>query len=101
MDDCIERKSVVEYLEKLKAQSKSIKGKIFFNVMIDSINSLQAANVRDDVHGEWKFTVRMADGGVGKCSICGKEIVFNSFRRHTSYHFCPNCGARMDGGDRQ
>ena len=34
-----------------------------------------------------------------KCSVCGRwaEQV-NNFPPYIKYNFCPNCGARMDGG---
>ncbi len=44
------------------------------------------------LHGHWEYGVRAAI-----CSECG-------FERHLDHNFgraiaCPNCGARMDGGD--
>lgn len=101
MADYIERQTAVSRFEKLKEQADTMRDKLYLDGVLAVIDTLPAANVREDVQGEWKFAVRMADGGVGKCSICGKEIAFNSFRRHTSYHFCPNCGAQMDGGKEQ
>ena len=57
-------------------------------------------DVQPVVHGEW------IDGGVdgvgacdieyryNKCSVCGYEYSFPM-----KYNFCPNCGAKMDGGE--
>lgn len=57
---------------------------------------LPAADVAPVVHGRW------SDAGFGElpkhapygwaCSVCG-GISFNN-----EYIYCPNCGAKMDGG---
>ena len=49
---------------------------------------LPAADVVPVVHGWWKRYGR----NLGECSNCG-EIV------NIRYNYCPNCGAKMDGGD--
>ena len=51
------------------------------------IENHPAANVVEVRHGEWKFR-KSWDFFV--CSKCSFE--------HTNYsHYCPNCGAKMDG----
>lgn len=47
-----------------------------------------AADVAPVRHGRWKRYGR----NLGECSNCG-EIV------NIRYNYCPNCGAKMDGGD--
>ena len=51
-----------------------------------------AADVAPVWHGKW------GDNGIAgsmlvKCSVCGFDCGANSFS------YCPNCGAKMDGGD--
>ena len=51
------------------------------------------------VHGEWK-----AGGGIYYCSECGEGALYryigsynpDIYQKLTDY--CPNCGAKMDGG---
>ena len=31
------------------------------------------------------------------CSVCGEWLVIDRLVMNEKYHFCPNCGARMDG----
>ena len=62
----------------------------------EAIDSISAADVAPVVHGRW------SDAGFGElpkhapygwaCSVCG-GISFNN-----EYIYCPNCGAKMDGG---
>ena len=45
------------------------------------------------VHGEWVKSNphnRFMD-----CSVCG------FYQDHTTFNYCPNCGAKMDGGDKK
>ena len=63
---------------------------------IDAHPTIDAVPV---VHGEW--TVSRTDYGWNcvefpthcKCSQCGREIPYQD-----KDNFCPNCGAKMDGG---
>lgn len=51
-----------------------------------------AANVREDLQGEWLDTGDHTQ--IRYCSQCGVE--FNLYAYCKSYYnFCPNCGARM------
>ena len=50
-----------------------------------------AAYVAPVVHGRWKCH---GDCGVTECSACGWSIE----EYVGDYAYCPNCGARMDGG---
>lgn len=52
----------------------------------DDIDVLPTADVVEVVHGEW-----IDKGHYTYCSICNYE---NPHR----YNYCPECGARMDGG---
>ena len=54
------------------------------------------------VHGEWIvieddyfcFTTL-------ECSVCGEQYWFEEYddQMPPHYHYCPNCGAKMDGGN--
>ena len=69
----------------------------FMPHFIDDAPTVDAVEV---VHGEWEITeddylslVEM------KCSVCGESYGFEFFEDVTprNYHYCPNCGAKMDG----
>ena len=77
-------------------------------VMTYAIKSIPAADAAPVVHGRWTETdwVEMESGGheliktpkaALRCSNCR-----NCFKKELLWknNFCPNCGAKMDGGDR-
>lgn len=50
---------------------------------------------RPVVHGRWIAVKVPNEWDKGQCSVC--KSIFSSSVWGTKY--CPNCGARMDGGD--
>ena len=57
--------------------------------------------IRQVVHGEWeRIEDDFFDLVTFKCSVCGEEWCFEDYDDciPQNYHYCPNCGARMDGG---
>ena len=57
----------------------------------NTINSIPAADVTPVVHGRWI----MHDDEFGltcECSVCHIETMGDG-------NYCPNCGAKMDGGN--
>ena len=65
---------------------------------IDMIEDAPAADVVPVVHGRWLYnsypTVWYGSGEPPElvCSECEE-------RAYNTYNYCPNCGAKMDGGD--
>ena len=61
-----------------------------------------AADVAPVVHGRWKemhYEGGILDGtNFDRCSVCGYERVFDDPAFKTVFKYCPNCGAKMDGG---
>ena len=58
-----------------------------YDEAVSTVEEFLAADVAPVRHGRWKRYGK----NLGECSECG-EIV--SVRNH----YCPNCGAKMDGG---
>ena len=57
------------------------------------------------VHGRWISLTECANEGV-YCSICKKKVWKSDYawcskksRNKLRSNYCPNCGAKMDGGD--
>ena len=59
------------------------------------INALPSA---DAVQGEWIYDGQNFKGGLDwcHCSECGYKTSTNGL---SVYRYCPNCGAKMKGGD--
>lgn len=62
-----------------------------------ALNAVPTANVREDVQGEWMQVKTIGGSEFVRCDKCGyKEY---DHVKYTRFNFCPNCGARMAGGD--
>lgn len=79
--------------------------------MVGDIEDTPAADVAEVVHGSWiplreseitgwnpGFAGHDPIGGY-KCSNCNKEAVFDCNDSFVLSDYCPNCGAKMDGGE--
>lgn len=58
-----------------------------------AINAIPAADVAPVVHGVWACVNKIDPISGYRCSKCRRIVGFDI----TPY--CPNCGAKMDGGD--
>lgn len=65
---------------------------------IEALKSVPAADVAPVVRGRWVQCFedwrKQIEGD--KCSACGFEHYGTSI---ANYHYCPNCGAKMDGDE--
>ena len=67
-------------------------------VLKKDIKELPAADVVEQKHGKWIRTIEEL-GESWMCSECLEEFIpADSMDEFINYvHFCPNCGAKMDG----
>ena len=66
-------------------------------ICTQEINSIPAADVAPVVHGRWEYNPPTINTyGQLRCSICNWWTLDPSV--DSSYSYCPNCGAKMDGG---
>ena len=64
--------------------------------MVDAQAAVDAEPVR---HGEWKRDGEVYDDATWVCSVCGEPwSLFYGTPEENGMHYCPNCGAKMDGG---
>lgn len=59
---------------------------------LNLLESMPAADVQEVRHGRW---IKGKIMGLFKCSACHNTFDYWV----TGYNHCPNCGARMDGGE--
>lgn len=64
----------------------------------DCIRYMPAADVAPVVHGRW-IGATLCGNDNCKCSECGSwHNIHVNLRGKIMQKYCPNCGARMDGG---
>ena len=61
---------------------------------LQSISDMPAANVASVRHGRWVEKEKYTFGIMYDCSLCENRILDTGH----PWHYCPNCGAKMDGG---
>lgn len=61
---------------------------------INAIRMIEKEDVAPVVHGKWKPTEYPIMSECEDCSKCGYRTVYGH-----GFKFCPNCGAKMDGGN--
>ena len=90
---------MAEYVEREKVLSKVAPVEGCFSDMISAYDVviLPAADVSPVRHGRWE-----KQSGLYSCSECGKTCPYDVQADVIEYwtcNYCPNCGAKMDGGD--
>ena len=65
-----------------------------------AIFKIQAADVAPVRHGRWIEPSRLHYGAKQyECSLCYSDRFWKKHSVTEKYPRCPNCGAKMDGGD--
>lgn len=96
MDEYISREGVVSEI-KSRIVTANDAWESGYNTAIaeimEWIKHIPAADVQPVEHGRWE-SQELAPHLWRFCTLCG----FAAPRNYKKYHFCPNCGTRMDGG---
>lgn len=73
----------------------------YFEKAAQMLEKLPAADVAPVVHGRWIRPHWKNNNYCCDCSECGGEAMHRDYQWHKNgvYPICPNCGAKMDGGD--
>ena len=64
-------------------------------IVPNTIKNMPAADVAPVRHGRWVEKEKYTFGIMYDCSLCEDRILDNGH----PWNYCPNCGAKMDGGD--
>lgn len=103
MDEYIDRgtfkESVEErYCKPCKAEGKDHNGcwcrACWVDDMLDEVDCFQPADVAPVVRSRWRYC-----GILLKCQSCGEIYSRHGGNAGKLWNYCPNCGAKMDGGD--
>ena len=105
MDEYISRKAAIAYIreqsEECQKAFEELGGEsgIYadaYNDLAEDFYSIPAVDVAPVVHGRWEID---ADGD-WYCTNCDEVVAICESGRERTYRkpYCPNCGAKMDGG---
>lgn len=99
MSEYIGRTALMGKLTAADMQQKlrQMSGEDAYRVLLWLVNDAPAADVVPVVHGKWAPSERNPSFLV--CSVCGGCYVYDEWVDERKWRYCPNCGARMDGGD--
>ena len=105
----IERGAVIDAIEGTDWYHISVRGNLAHGAISDGnalykaddvfevLNKLPAADVVEVVHGEWIWN---EDCECWVCSVCERSALNNYRGLSVNSEYCPHCGAKMDGGNR-
>lgn len=65
--------------------------------LVTDIREMKTADVVPVVHGRWEHGYYCYEPAT-QCSVC-KVCLAKGHRAEKQFTYCPNCGAKMDGGD--
>lgn len=93
MAECIERAAAVKVVLRERKPTNSVAQNRMLSIIQHDLLTMRAADVAPVVHGRWVDAGR----GIKACSNCNHGI-----KEHMACanHYCPNCGTKMDGGDK-
>lgn len=71
------------------------------DTILDLVDSVPTADVAPVVNGKWIRPHWKNSNYCCDCSECGGEAMHRDYQwdKNGIYPICPNCGARMDGGE--
>lgn len=100
MAEYVEREAIMEFpIRKDRCDKEHANEHFIFGIesVLEYVENLPAADVAPVVHGQW-------DGN--DCTVCKLPWKYNMVQDADDWgyfdpmpDYCPNCGAKMDGGD--
>lgn len=102
MAEYIDRSAGVSILRAKANMSVLMDAAPYFEKAAQMLEKLPAADVAPVVHGWWVRPHWKNSNYCCDCSECGEEAMHRDYQwdKNGVYPICPNCGAKMDGGDR-
>lgn len=97
MDEYIERAAAIKSVLRMRRPENSVAQNRMLSIIQMDMLKLPAADVAPVVHGRWTFEPETENTlSMTKCNVCGWWTLDPSV--DGVYKYCPNCGAKMDGG---
>lgn len=118
MAEYIEREAVIDEIEgatwsniscqKILVEGAACEADALYKAtdIYNAIKSVPTADVVEVRHGKWVETqepLGWCDVDCAECSVCHESWIIDEDSSIDDYecmwHYCPNCGAKMDGGN--
>ena len=101
MGECISREAIIKELEEeidriSEPDNRDALINMGIKIALRDIKRLPATDIHLAKYGRWENEHLEDDVWWADCTNCKNET-HSKFGRVSSYVFCPNCGARMDG----
>jgi hypothetical protein len=96
MAEYIEREALIAKFKQMELGEHGLVERLFADGVYAVIAAFPSADVAPVVHGRWE---QDADGD-WYCTNCDEVVAICESGRERTYRkpYCPNCGAKMDGG---
>lgn len=94
MVEYLEREALIAEFKRLGLGANSLVERLFADGAYTVIEKFPAADVVPVAHAHWERRRNL-----WYCTNCGKgyKITYGALAA-SAYNYCPNCGAKMDGG---
>ena len=103
---------MIDYIDRQAAIEKLTNNLTYMHTFgadrsIDLIEELPSADVQPVRHGKWEEENSRPSSWAFYCSECKRTAYdpqphrMKGFVKRCRYAYCPNCGARMDGGQNE
>ena len=90
---------MAEYIKREEAMHIAFKSPFFSDSLMEEIKAIPAADVAPVRHGLWEERDDGFGGTYYHCSVCGEDwCTIDGTPAENGMRYCPQCGARMDGG---
>ena len=101
MTEYIEREAIMKFpIRKDHCDKKHANEHFIFGIesVLEYVENLPAADVAPVVHGRWEYIPQTLNTlSQFRCPFCRWWSLDPSI--DGAYNYCPNCGAKMDGGN--
>ena len=84
------------YLAQLRNSGISVGLRMGINTCLTFLNNANTIEAEPVKHGRWVEKEKYTFGIMYDCSLCENRILDNGHQ----WNYCPNCGAKMDGGEK-
>lgn len=97
MAEYIDREAAIRAVRGQRGPCRSLAQNQMLDRLKVDVERIPAADVAPVVHGKWEYISQTLNTlSQLRCSFCGWWSLDPSI--DGAYNYCPNCGAKMDGG---